>query len=85
MVSMTHETTAWQANCSGGLAGTEVLIKTSPIPGVDIRFANPRITEMHLVAVLHAGSDGTRAVPGLSRVDAPVLPADTPVSRAGWR
>ncbi|WP_208921526.1 acetolactate synthase large subunit [Streptomyces capitiformicae] len=61
---MTHATTVWQANRSGGLTGAEALIETSLAAGVDVCFANPGTTEMPLVAALDS-VPGTRAVLGL--------------------
>ncbi|WP_128377235.1 acetolactate synthase large subunit [Streptomyces cavernae] len=61
---MTHGTTVWQANRSGGLTGAEALIETSLAAGVDVCFANPGTTEMPLVAALDS-IPGTRAVLGL--------------------
>ncbi|MEW2116116.1 acetolactate synthase large subunit [Streptomyces sp. NPDC005474] len=61
---MTHATTVWQANRSGGLTGAEVLIETALAAGVDVCFANPGTTEMPLVAALDS-VPGTRAVLGL--------------------
>lgn len=61
---MTHATTAWQANRSGGLTGAEALVETSLAAGVDVCFANPGTTEMPLVAALDS-VPGTRAVLGL--------------------
>ncbi|GAQ59795.1 acetolactate synthase large subunit [Streptomyces scabiei] len=61
---MTHATTVWQANRSGGMTGAEALVETALAAGVDVCFANPGTTEMPLVAALDS-VPGTRAVLGL--------------------